>query len=264
MYGEHGQFAYHYTTRAAAFEHILPCGQLRLSSLVRLRDPVENKDWTQARFTSASWPPEAVERFCAATDRVTSETKILSFTLDAPTEGQSPAHARGCARPRMWEQYAENHAGACLVFNHNLLQKSLIPVLQAFNHTIAGEVTYSDSPLPGHETARALHAVRLIEAGNGDLEAGLRKHLDAHAQELFFRKLEDWLTEREYRYVVLGEDPNEIRAPYGDTLCAVIVGERFPGWQIRGAAQVCSATGVDLRQIQWGAFPPCVFDPTAP
>jgi hypothetical protein len=80
MYGEHGEFAYHYTTSEAAFDRILPSGQLRMSPLARLRDPVENKDRIEDWFTSLSWSPDDIERFRAAKDRVLDETKILSFT----------------------------------------------------------------------------------------------------------------------------------------------------------------------------------------
>ena len=104
----------------------------------------------------------------------------------------------------------------------------------------------------------------LAMAGDGDIEAGLRKHLHSHARELFFRKLEDWITEREYRYVVLDTDPIELHIAYGHALRAVIVGEQFPEWQIPGAARACSVAEAELRQIQWGALPPGVFDPTEP
>jgi len=264
MYGEHGQFAYHYTTRAAAFEHILPSGQLRMSSLRRLRDPVENKDWVQGLFTSAAWPQKDVDRFRAATDRVLDDTEIVSFTLDAPDAGGSPEYSRGWARPRMWEQYAENHLGACLVFDRKRLEDWLLAGLPERKLTVADKVVYSNSPLPGHEAARTLDARRLIEAGNEeDLELGLKKHIEEHAKELFFRKLEDWSTEREYRYVVFDKHRTETLILYGKALHAVIVGEKFPKWQIPGAAEVCSKAGAELRKIQWGAFPPRIFDPMA-
>jgi hypothetical protein len=40
-------------------------------------------------------------------------------------------------------------------------------------------------------------------------------------------------------------------ADYGDTLRAVVLGEKFPEWQIAGAKQVCDAANVELRQMVW-------------
>lgn len=113
MYGEQGRYAYHYTTSNAAFQHILPSGQLRLNSLAKLRDPIENKDWFRQLWTGL-WPLKEVEHFYHVVNKTTHETKLVSFTLDAPIQDRSPEYARGYARPRMWEQYAENHMGVCL------------------------------------------------------------------------------------------------------------------------------------------------------
>lgn len=264
MYGEHGRFAYHYTTREAAFEHVIPTKRFRLSSLAALRDPVENKDWVQQLWTSASWPERDVRRFRDLARPVTTETKILSFTLDAPQAERSPEHSRGYARPRMWEQYAENHAGVCLVFDRQSLTESLMEALPVFNVAMSSEVTYSDLPLPGHTAARSLNAASLTQSGDGNIEEGLRNHLMEHTDELFFRKLEDWVSERELRFLLLDQDAYTTYVPYGSALRGVIVGERFAEWQLPGAADVCRMAGVDLRQIQWGAFPPGVLDPTAP
>jgi hypothetical protein len=264
MYGDHGQFAYHYTTSDAAFGHILPTGRLRLSSLARLRDPVENKDWVKQLWTGLSWPDEDVMQFDRLAKRPLSETKIVSFTLDATTPGDSPEHARGYARPRMWEQYADNHSGVCLVFDRTRLTDLFMLHLARFREAISDEVVYSNTPRYGHEHARSLNAATLTQAGNGNIEDGLRKHVSIHAEELFFRKLEDWATEREYRFLVLDDAVRIVYAPYDDALRAVIVGERFPDWQIAAAARACSTAQVDLRKILWGAFPPGVFDPAAP
>jgi hypothetical protein len=264
IYGDHGCFAYHYTTADAAFAHILPTTKLRLSRLAEMRDPVENKDWVQVLFPPPSWSTEEMLRFEAVARQVIYETKILSFTVDSPEAGRRPEHSRGYARPRMWEQYAENHRGVCLVFDLTSLRARIEGEVARFRRALFGLVTYSDLPLEHHETARSLDATDLVVAGRGDYERGLEIHLDEHAQELFFRKLSDWSTESEYRFIVTDGTSGDIVLDFGDTLRAVVLGEHFPAWQIPAAAELCRANGIDLKQIRWGAFPPGVFDPCAP
>jgi hypothetical protein len=75
MYGDYGQFAYHYTTSDAAFGRILPTGRLMLSSLAKLRDPVENKDWVEQLLTGLRWSDEDVTRFDRLAKRPLTETK---------------------------------------------------------------------------------------------------------------------------------------------------------------------------------------------
>ncbi|HEY2719676.1 MAG TPA: DUF2971 domain-containing protein [Solirubrobacteraceae bacterium] len=257
--GENGQFIYHYTTRRAAFEHIVPSMSLRLSQLSRLRDPVENKDWTERLLIPAQWSPADVEKLerLAASTRQT--TKVLSFTLDRRlVPGVSPDHAWGYSRPRMWEQYAENHRGVCLAFARAFLDIQVLAQLRAItDDAFAGEVTYSDTPLPGNTAARSLDATRLQVKGDGDIARGLRAHLRDHVTELFFRKLEDWKTEEEFRYVLLDDDGDEVIVPAAG-LRAVIVGDRFPPWQLAGASMVCDSAGVKALKISWGAVPELV------
>jgi hypothetical protein len=226
-----------------------------------MRDPVENKDWVETLYTRAAEPEEDLRELHRLARGTLWTTKLLSFTREAPHEHASAAHARGYARPRMWEQYAENHLGVCLVFEREPLTDQLMTVLPAFGDTRAGDVRYSDRPLRGSENARVLHAVKLRELGDGDIERGLHSHIGRYAEELFFRKLEDWSTEAELRFVLLDQDKVDVHVPYGDTLRAVIVGERFPRWQLDGAAKVCEAHHLEFRQMQWGPSPPGVFDP---
>lgn len=274
LYGEHGEFAYHYTTREAAFEHILPRGRLRMSALASMRDPVENKEWVQQLVTygepyedeegeEAIQDEADVNAADGAARQTIFNTKLLSFTLDGPEppDGVPAEHTRGYARPRMWEQYAESHAGVCLIFAREALQEELMAVLPAFNDAVCGRVSYSNIPFLGSERARILDVDHLKSGGDGDIARGLRAHVHEHQAELFFRKLEDWSSEQEFRYLLLDTDAYEVHVPFGSTLRAVIVGEQFPAWQLPGAAQVSDAAGIELRQIQWGPFPPGVFDP---
>jgi Protein of unknown function (DUF2971) len=255
---ENGQLLHHYTSRDAAFGHIVPSSALRLSPLATMRDPVENKDWAEQLLAPIAWPEtdvEKLERLAADTLRT---TKILSFTLDRPlSPGVSAAHAWGYARPRMWEQYAENHQGVCLVFDRSALHGQIIAQLKARNDAFAGEVTYSDAPLAGHTAARSLDATRILVEGDGEVERGLRAHLLQHVDELFFRKLEDWRTEEEFRYVLLDSDDADIFVPIVG-LRAVVVGERFPDWQLASAAKACEGAGIALLKMSWRTLPELV------
>jgi Protein of unknown function (DUF2971) len=255
LLGENGQLAYHYTSRAAAFEHILPERLLRLGSLATMRDPLENKERAEHLLAPASWPEEDVEKLRALERDALANTKILSLTVDRPPDpGVSAAHAWGYARPRMWEQYAENHAGVCLVFDRSHIHQQALVHLEAINSTAWGEVIYSDLPLVGYPNARTLNATTLTVRGDGDTARGYRAHLRQNAEELFFRKVEDWASERELRYVLLDDDDSAVAVPY-ERLRAVILGERFPSWQLPGAAALCQVANAALLKMAWGGVP---------
>jgi len=253
--GENGQLAYHYTTRAAGFEHVMPTKSLRLSSLAAMRDPLENKERAEHLLAPISWSGSDIERLRALERAAVRNTKILSLTVDRPLDpGVSEAHSWGYARPRMWEQYAENHAGVCLVFDRPHLHHRALKQLEAIDRTAWGEVIYSDFPLVGYPSARRLDATSLAVAGDGDTARGYRDHLKKNAEELFFRKVEDWASERELRYVLLDHDDHYVAVEF-ERLRAVILGERFPDWQLPGAAAACQEAGAPLLKMAWSTTP---------
>ncbi len=220
-----------------------------------MRDPLENKERAEHVLTPLAWPAADVEKLRRLERDAVANTKILSLTVDRVLEpGTSAPHAWGYARPRMWELYAEAHHGVCLVFDRDDLHREVLGRLEAINRTAWGEVIYSDLPLASYPHARTLDATALTLKGEGDTARGYRLHLQENAEELFFRKVEDWSTERELRYVLLDDDDSEVTVPYR-RLRAVILGERFPSWQLPGAAALCEEAGAELLKVAWSGVP---------
>src|ERR1039458_3991954 len=90
-YTQSGQFFFHYTTREAAFSHILPERRLRLSPYSRMRDPLEAKAPALASGLTVPEDPGVQEEmgraYFEARDeiaRLRRQTKLLSLTIDAP------------------------------------------------------------------------------------------------------------------------------------------------------------------------------------
>ena len=54
--------------------------------------------------------------------------RVLAFSRDAGDGVRLRDHAFDCswARPRMWEQYGDNHTGACLLFDRGRLEATLM------------------------------------------------------------------------------------------------------------------------------------------
>jgi hypothetical protein len=133
---EPGKCFFHYTTREAAFEHILPSGKLRLSSLDEMRDPLENKApgyQTDVKVrrgkSSAVQDFRTFASFGYIADEIRASARLLALTVDAdgypPEPPEAAEFARGWSRARMWEHYAEKHAGVCLIFDRNGLTEAV-------------------------------------------------------------------------------------------------------------------------------------------
>lgn len=261
---------FHYTTREAAFERIVPSRQLRMSPYDRVNDPREAQPW---RFIGASFPGEspsesdrhgeAYWRFTAEAHEIWGSAKLLALTIDAPVdagyEGAAAAFGRGWARARMWDQYAEKHAGVCLMFDRDKLTESIRSSLasQGLAAPYCRPVEYSDDGL--HAPLLDLNAL----AGDDVSARVVRTFVEEHHDELFFLKNTDWQTEFEYRFVVTAPDSDFVFVDYDDALEAVIVGHAFPPWQRAGAVQLCDAMETSARRIIWSNGRPMLSRMTA-
>lgn len=248
---EPGPWLAHYTTAAAAFEHIIPAHQLRMSPYRLMRDPAENKDLLPgASFVEKRENPvqdwlAAVRTLKEARDRI----RLLSLTQDVQHDNPL-AMTFGCcwARPRLWEQYADAHCGVCLVFNRDGFQQTVQDAL-GNDRVSFGAVEYTPAGI-------ALSAATFINLGEDLMNAATREqamaeYLVSHRQDLFFLKTDDWASEHEFRAVLAGNEDEYAFADYGGSLVAVVLGEKFLDWQVAGAREVCDKAGVILARVRW-------------
>ncbi len=193
------QYFFHYTTREAAFEHILPARQLRLSPYESMRDPLENKRWAFPASwfsTTADDPAEINDRaertwmeFHAHANEIRLSAKLLALTIDAHPDEQDEeieeCFTRGWSRARMWEQYAEAHAGVCLVFSRDALTEAIVTSLvdQDVAPPYHGAVDYSSA---GFRRSRLSLDMNDLSR---DYSVGVaRKWVEDHHDALFFKK----------------------------------------------------------------------------
>jgi Protein of unknown function (DUF2971) len=255
-----GNWLAHYTTAAVAFEHILPSGELRMSPYRLMRDPAENKEGPSLATQLPDRPDASQSLFEALllASEVHQGARLLSLTHDAMQYGDGVHDVFGCAwaRPRLWEQYADQHRGVCLVFHRPRFEAACTARFQQLGVRYhLGEVAYTPSGYAGSE-GKKLTDPRIFEE---HLRAdALIEHIERHHRDFFFLKTDDWSSEHEYRAVILGHDDEFAFVPFGESIATVIMGERFPAWQAPGVLSACASAGVQARQIGWFGGRPVV------
>jgi len=267
----------HYTRAKVAFEDILPSHQLRMSPYRKMRDPVENKDIVPGTGAYGKTPENFDDAYKSMLDGIKflrDECRLLSLTHDADAE-----RTFGCswARPRMWEQYADAHRGVCLLFDGERLDYTLATAFSEHNVLAwQDEVRYTPAGISGSKILY-LDDARIFDSEQRG--HAISTYIEDNSDDFFFLKSDDFETEHEYRAVVMPTDgfeaePSEVLSiegdyafvDYGDALVAVIVGERFPNWQLLGASRAAERAGARLGKIGWHqgrpiAFPPVLDDP---
>src|SRR5215211_4948838 len=254
----------HYTKAAVTFEDILPTGKLRMSPYRKMRDPAENQDLLPGTAFFGERSDEealgAVFGVAGLIKEVRDSVRVLSFTHDAPLVGRTfPTFAASWARPRMWEQYGDDHRGACLVFDADRLEEALQREFarqapEAPYHL--GNVVYTPGGIAESELQRIIDD-RIFDAEHR--HQAVADYIDRHNEDFFFLKTDDWATEYEYRAVFQRPDDDYAFVGYGDALVAVIVGYAFPPWQRPGAREACAEAGIELHRMRWKRSPAPVF-----
>jgi len=146
----------------------------------------------------------------------------------------------------MWEQYADVHRGACLLFDRSALEHA---IRDAWSHerTYLGNVTYTREGI-ATTAVRTLIDQRIFDGRT--LAQGVAEYVEQHHDGLFFLKSDDFATEYEYR-VVLAAGDDDAYIAYREALIGVVLGERFPAWQRSAASAACSARGIKLGRMHW-------------
>jgi Protein of unknown function (DUF2971) len=210
--------------------------QLRLNTWNAMVDPRECMEWRTADVIEGvlrAVSPYTQGELEADFDRLLrGGARMGSLTEDRPPD---PATAvpvlqdRGWARWAMWDSYAADRAGACLVFSKVdlLAEVEDVPVTGDTIRTW-GSVCYVNAPISLSVSADV--------ASSDELREVLNKVTDRRyvVRDLYTKKMAAWASECEYRITYLRVDlpPSEldepIFVPMGESLKAIILGEKYP------------------------------------
>jgi hypothetical protein len=251
------EFLYHYTKGSTALSRILANRTIRLGSYVDTNDPKETKSW---HFQFGTNENRDLGRYRYAelsrwlTDELKRKTKLVCFSMDTqPLTGDHVRDIfnRGFSKPRMWAQYAERHAGVCLVFDRAKLAEKFKEQLSAYHLVISGPVRYVNrSVIPDLLTDNE-YTINIDVLETHGQEAYVQRHLRTFYQRLFFEKMTDWRDETEWRWVVFAPTAEELHIKFEDSLVGLMFGEDSPDAVINSAMAMTKAWGLRYCGLKW-------------
>jgi Protein of unknown function (DUF2971) len=256
VFNPRGSCVYHYTRLSSAVESILPDGSLRMSPFSAMRDPRESKlleiIGIPAEFVPDDWDwREEITKFTRLDQmakRVKDRVKVLCLVRDDPSERdfETEVFGRGFARPRLWEQYGDQHRGVCLCLDQETLVADATHSVRRQGELLHNNVDYIDGELAPE--AREILMVDARERADAEI---LAAHLKAYAQEIFFTKLTDWASEMEYRFVLPTDHEQPVLVPIRDSLKAVIIGEGVGDVYLPAISKACEEKPVPIYKVRW-------------
>lgn len=246
------QYVYHYTKIYTATNFILKDRTLRFNQFDKVNDPKESdpSDWAFAYNKKDNPNPSDLIRRISEYFRL--NIKVVCFSRD--DQGITSEHlysvdpcARGYAKPRMWATYGDNHKGVCLVFDKDRLQQVFQNQMRSSDKLFYGSVKYGRLMPP--KSGAPLFDLTALKANFDDT---LGQKIKDHQDIYFFYKHLDWVTENEYRFVIVGEDQKEMDLLFEDALVGVVLGMNASEEDIRDVAILADELGVPVVQSFWG------------
>lgn len=257
------QYVYHYTSSQTAINHILNSGTLLFNTFDNVNDPRENKDWQFDLYTHFSLGDslEPSKEFSRQVSLLLkSKVKMVCFSSDSDEAIEMTADnilSRGFSKPAMWHHYANKHDGVCLMFDRKKLDAAFRRYL-ATDGLLCGFVEYSNS---GFLTRLSGHPFLLNLSGVNSLDLyhcvePIRKHLFKYYKDLFFRKLENWSNESEFRWLYFDSSDNTKPIKFDDALVGILVGDMVSQDVIQFIHDYSSKNKTCYLQITWrNGFP---------
>jgi hypothetical protein len=225
------EYLYHYTRSETLAIILSGSCSLRLSPYGNSRDPREYMPWYPG-FSAEADVDSSPANFdllavCADLDRHWRQrAKMACLTLDhSAPEVRFESPSRGWGRARMWEQYADRHRGAVLMFDRGRLDGAMSSALAGKGNYYFGDVDYTDEPQFAITGSSSLLTVgKILDRGAASVA---EQYIEQEGQSLYFRKNRDWASEAEYRYVIVNDSHYE-HVPVRSSLVAIIIGMEYP------------------------------------
>ena len=260
----------HYTRKDTALEKILYTKKIKLSQLMFTNDPKESAGMRGAYILPDSTDP-AVRSLAREVQELASkiqleEWKVLCLSRNRTERGirggvLDPL-SKGYGKPRMWAQYAENHAGICLIFNGKHLGENIRNAFEGRDGITVyhGPVSYINyrnvipSPPIDPNNPRRFGADEI------------RLFLHQNYKEIFLVKNLDWRGETEYRWLLHGTTRSEEYVNIEGALKSVLVGMNFPDVYIPALTELCKHLNVAVGKVFWHNGTPlahmdCIYKP---
>ena len=253
------QFVYHYTKASTALDHILKTRTLRFGNYKNTNDPKETKSWkfdlgTNEECDLGKYNMSELSRWLSS--ELKHKTKLACFTMDSgPLTGNhiNDIFKRGFCKPRMWDQYAENHSGVCLVFHHEKLSGLIRSTFETNYLVLSGPVKYIDRRvirnLNNPDDQQYTINIDYLEAVGRETYVGT--HLSTHYQRLYFEKMTDWRDESEWRYVVFADSKDELYLDMKDSLSGIVFGENAQEIIIQSIMELTDSWGLKYMGLKW-------------
>lgn len=254
---------FHYTSAEIAINHILFEKSLKFTPLKNMSDPFENKNFEfyyknvdLKKYNIISEKENELQKIkehskiaCFCSNRIpeigyldTHRNRLDKNIIKQDSIKEIPAYKRS----RMWNQYADNHKGVCIVFSKDKLI----------------ETTEKQFGLPPYKEYVVYSKDYYYFRFNLDLDCNelvcknseefIKKYLENKKNYIYFSKYIDYRDEAEFRIVIYDPaDNKDFFLKIGNCILGVIIGENCPDGYGSYINELCRKLNIFCSTIEW-------------
>lgn len=212
---------FHYTSLYTFLVYILPTQELKFSKLMNSRDPYEYKRPIHHNVQFTILRTGKDDRPFYKNMEILMNAQRICFLKERDSKRFA------YAKPRMWEQYGNNHEGVCIKLDENKflnqIHKALLEKSLDLNKLKAEDVEYLDIASDFNRDFVKEYAVSIEYPQVVD-------YCKTHYKMHFFTKDKDYQNEDEFRYVYLDIENivEDLVISLEDSVTSLYFGEKVP------------------------------------
>ena len=229
------------------FENILTSGELKMFPFVQTNDPLE---YNHRFIGSVDTYRGKHEGRDLTNERLCIEHKLLydAFFLSTCQNGVS-VDKKGYKKLRMWSQYGDSHKGLCFCLSK---QKIIKYIENKYSSTCCfyhKNITYNHKMSEIYQNA----ILKGFLSQKTDVEGFSIEYITKEKNHLFFKKVNDYRDEKEYRFVLMRKESDDLcpKLNLHEILTAVIIGDKQNKNYLSAYQRFKTIYNVPFYRLKW-------------
>lgn len=239
---------FHYTRMTTALKNILPSGHIQFGNMCHSNDPYERSLWN---ISPAVWggseneASDSLKEAASIREIIHKRSRTFCTVKDS---GDSQHFGRGYMNFPLWWHYADENKGICFAFDKSKLQETVSITANARSalFTNHSDVSYD---LGSCDLFPVFNPTIPLTNDNNLMTDRILKNIKRFKKKIFFTKDSSWITENEFRFVVICNDDMPFNIDYSDSIIGIILGCEFPTDDIQQISQLLTKLNINAAFI---------------
>lgn len=238
----------HYTKINTLLNYILDENKLLLNTITKTNDPFEYTKRLSSVGGSKDYGREVISKALdMISDIIEKNIRVACFVSETVVESNDFTNLKSIVNAPMWSYYGDNHSGAAIVFDKELLINSCKNLIEYEWAIHSDPITYNEYSqfLNNHPNNLYLDDVDI----NSDIS--IAEGIFKRAKNFWFNKDPKWSFEDEYRIMVFTESENQFKIDISNSIKAIVFGNKVSDFLIDSLSKSLEPMGIKCLKISF-------------